>query len=114
MARERAGRADPARPRHLVDPPAHLRRASLCRVGRLRHRDRGDRADPRLKWGVLGPAGGPHPTCGESSDLGKLEIGCPHGCAAEAVVVATAPLISRISTNQPRLRAETATSLAST
>ena len=39
------GAADPQGPRHFLDPAPDLRRASLCRPRRLRHRDRRQRAD---------------------------------------------------------------------
>ena len=44
MARDRARRADPARPRHLVDPALRDPLAHLCRARRVRHRDRRHRA----------------------------------------------------------------------
>ena len=40
MARDRPRRADPEGSRHLVDQPARLARAPLCRPRRLRHQDR--------------------------------------------------------------------------
>ena len=49
MARGRPWRADPQGSRRHLDPAANLfARHDLCRAVRLRHRNRGDRADRRL------------------------------------------------------------------
>ena len=49
LARDRARRADPARPRRLVDHPHRHPAPAICRPRRLRHRDRrdGDRGELR-------------------------------------------------------------------
>ena len=48
MARNRPRRADPQRHWHFLDPAALLQPAHVCRLGRLRHRDRGHRDAGRI------------------------------------------------------------------